>query len=144
MYISVLCTLAFLRRTYNVISRNTKYGWIACSKISSIQQKYHQRSYCYIHFLISEYLLRDLQSTLARVNNKTVLILNNIIFSTFESIYLKSLQSGKKIEPRISNVMGLHVFRSEFGSYFSYFWLHTWLIFCFFFYVVNFYLIWRR
>ena len=59
-------------------------------KISLIQQTCHQRSYYYVHLLISEYLPRDQQITLARINNKTVLFYTAILFfSTFESINLK-------------------------------------------------------
>ena len=80
-------------------------------------KKNHWQSYYYAHFLVSEYLPRDLQSTPVCVKNKTVLFYTKVLFSsTFESIYLKylqSLQSRKQFEPSISNDMSPHF--SRFG-----------------------------
>ena len=96
----------------------------------SIWQIFHLRLYYYVHFLISQYLPCDKQSMITRVNNKTVSFYMTVqFFFTFESIYIKYLQYGKKIDPIISKYMWPHVFISKFGSYFPCFWLSNWIIF---------------
>ena len=79
------------------------------------------RLYYYVHSLASNYLACDRKITLMHVINKIVFILHESFISfTFEYIYLKYhkyLQSGQKVEPRISNNMWSHVFRYKVGSF---------------------------
>ena len=110
-------------------------------KMTLIQQKCHLQLYYYINFPISEYLSSDQQITLARANNKMVWFYIKI--STFESIYLKSLQSGQKFELSISNYMWPH-FSFPMSDHIFIF-LVTYLIYIFFFlYVAIFQLLWRQ
>ena len=147
MCISLLFDIVLLRIIYYLVSCNPEYGRLTCSKMSLMWQNFHFQSYYYVNFLISQYLPCDLKITIARVIINTVLFYTTVFFSAFESIYLKyikSLQSGWKFEPSISNDVWPHVFRSEVGLYFPYFWLRIWLIFCFFLYVTIFHLLRRR
>ena len=128
-------------------------GWLGSDYIHQLIQKttnllyYHWRLYYCLNHLISEYLPRDWQNTLASVNNKKILFYTKVLFSsTFKSTYLKYfkyLQSGRKFKPSISNDMWPNVSRSKVRSYFIYFWLCTWIIFCFFSYVEIVHLLWR-
>ena len=132
---------------YTTVFVSFIFEFIYISKISNIynpdvsskRRKFHQRLYYYIWFLIYQYLPPDWQRTLMRVNNKKFLFYTTVLFLlTFKSIYLKFLiflQSGQKLEPRISNDMWPHVFRYEVVSYFPFFCLRTWIIFCFLSYV---------
>ena len=103
---------------------------IDTTKISSI-------FYYYVYSLMYHYLTCDQQTTLTYVNNKMVLFYKTVFF-IFKFIYLnhiKSLQSGRKFEPSISNDMLPHFSDPNLDHTFYIFWLHTWIIFLFFSYV---------
>ena len=79
---------------YYVISRyrsSVQRIFVFMKNAGSRAHNFHQckkmslRLYCYINFLIYQYLPHDLQSTLTRVNNNTFLILNGGFFLYFQT-----------------------------------------------------------
>ena len=56
---------------------------LACSKIPSIQRKFHWRLYYCVRFLLFHCLPRYQQSTLVRVNNKTVFLHDFFLYFRF-------------------------------------------------------------
>ena len=103
--------------------------------MSRIQQNCHWGSYYYVHLLISEYLPRDRQITLAHVNNKTVYFTWKFCFSLLSNKYISN----------ISNLYNHVTICFQIWSrtiIFIFFWLRTLIIFCFFLYVVIVQLLW--
>ena len=113
----------------------------SCGQISFIQKKCHWLSN--VNFLISTYLPCDLQKLLVIDAVKiplTVLLLLNQYISNISNIY----------NPDVNLSLAYLTICDHMFSYpksyniFSYFWLHTWHIFCFFSYVVIVLLLQRR
>ena len=127
---------------------------VLLNKVGLRAQKFHQYNKnviecCILMFilLISLYIPCDQQSTPTRVNIKTVLSYKVFLwFFTFKFIYLKYLkylQSGQTFEPRISNSMWPHIFRSYFGEWFITFIVAYLAYFFYLFYVANIHLLHR-
>ena len=86
------------------------------------------------------------KSTLAHVNNKTVLFYTtvlSILLNKYISEYIKYIKSGRKFQLSISNDIWPHVFISEVRSYIFMF-LVAYLGYIFFSYVSIVHLLWRR
>ena len=107
---------------------------------SLVEQKCHQRYY--INVPISAYLSFNLQEQLAidEAGSQSMEPKRyRRVLSIFKSRYLKYLkyiESNRTFELSISNEMWQYVFRSVVRSYiFTFYWVRTWFIFCFFSYV---------
>ena len=119
-----------------------------CTKMSSIRQNCHLRSYYYVHLLIFEYLSRAQKIMLVRVKTRRFYFIRKFCFSLLMYQYISNISNIYNPEENLTlayQTICDHTFSNlKLYHTFHLIWLNTWLVFCFFSYVKIIRLLWRK
>ena len=132
---------------YRVQHTYVRIMWAHVFKIFMDMMKISPKLYYYVHYLISNYLPRDQQCTMIRVIKTTVFIYTNVLFYLHLNPYISDISNIYNTDEILSlayQTIYEHMFTDpELYHNFHVFWLHTWIIYFFFWYVEIFHLLKR-